>query len=220
MKITRWSEGDVVAYDATPDTDSCPCALRRRERSLRYDATARARRPYGCPRRSCASLSAAHARSHHAVLRCPDGRSAHFNRWPPLSTASAPPPGRTRPGRRLSRPQATGAGVCDQAQPVRCWVNGLRPKNDARWSAANRTPCPCGEAGEQQEVSVRHVGCLSCGGAKTGLAAACTIDHGCRPVNSACDLCGGEGQVSVEARERWHKGRSMRDTRVRGRAQH
>jgi hypothetical protein len=119
--------------------------------ALRVAPAQASRRPP--PRRALAAIARSSAALRMAV------RSAHLNRWP------APPQPRHRSGgrapwRRLSRPQTTGADVWNQAQPVRCWVKGLWSKNGARWSAANRTPCPCGKRGSTGgEVS--HVGCLS-----------------------------------------------------------
>jgi hypothetical protein len=56
--------------------------------------------------------------------------------------------------------------------------------------------------------------CPSCRGAKAGYGIACS-DRGCRAGEIACDFCKGEGQVSSEAGERWHKGRVLRDARVK-----
>jgi hypothetical protein len=185
MTAHRHYVGESIRYAVTPPR--VPAALW----ALRAAPAQASRRPPA--RRTLAAIARSSAALRMGV------RSAHLNRWPPLSTASAPPPMRTRPGRRLSRLQATGAGVWNQAQPVRCWVNGLRPKNDARWSAANRTPCPCGKrASTGRGGYVMLVVCPDCGGAKTRQAVACIIDHGRRPVERAYDLCGGEGQLSVE----------------------
>ena len=38
--------------------------------------------------------------------------------------------------------------------------------------------------------------CPDCQGAKAGFGIACS-DRGCRPIERACDFCGGEGQVKV-----------------------
>ena len=56
--------------------------------------------------------------------------------------------------------------------------------------------------------------CPSCGGAKTGYRISCS-DRGCRTGEITCDFCKGEGQVSSEASERWHKGRRGGDARVK-----
>ena len=58
--------------------------------------------------------------------------------------------------------------------------------------------------------------CPDCQGAKEGFGIACR-DRGCRPIERACDFCGGEGRVSPEANERWQKGRAARDARVKQR---
>src|SRR5712692_9452184 len=58
--------------------------------------------------------------------------------------------------------------------------------------------------------------CPDCQGAKAGFGIACS-DRGCRPIERACDFCGGEGRVSPEANERWQKGRAARDARVKQR---
>jgi hypothetical protein len=194
--------GESIRYVMTPPR--VPAALW----ALRAAPAQAFRRPPA--QRTLAAIARSSAALRMAV------RSAHFNRWLPLSTASAPPPRRTRPRRRLSRPQATGAGVWNQAQPVRCWVNGLRPKNGARWSAPNRTPGICGKRRAQERSGTPFwSSVLIVEVRKTRRAVARTIDHGRRPVERAYNLCGGEGQVSVEARECWRKGRSMRDARVR-----
>ena len=56
--------------------------------------------------------------------------------------------------------------------------------------------------------------CPSCGGAKTGYRISCS-DRGCRTGEITCDFCKGEGQVSSEASERWHKGDALRKARVK-----
>jgi hypothetical protein len=38
---------------------------------------------------------------------------------------------------------------------------------------------------------------------------------GCRETVLSCDFCGGMGIVSVEAADRWRKGRALRDERVK-----
>jgi hypothetical protein len=40
---------------------------------------------------------------------------------------------------------------------------------------------------------------------------------GCRTGEITCDFCKGEGEVSPEASGHWHKGRTMRDARVKER---
>ena len=55
--------------------------------------------------------------------------------------------------------------------------------------------------------------CPSCGGAKTGYRISCG-DRGCRTSEITCDFCKGEGQVSSEASERWHRGDALRKARV------
>src|SRR5260370_30094323 len=83
-------------------------------------------------------------------------------------------------------------------------------------SAAKQTPCPCGEAGAKRRYAMSTVVCPDCQGAKAGFGIACG-DRGCRPIERACDFCGGEGRVSPEANERWQKGRAARDARVKQR---
>ncbi len=56
--------------------------------------------------------------------------------------------------------------------------------------------------------------CPSCRGAKAGFGVACG-PKGCRPARFTCDFCKGEGEVSAEAAERWHKGSAMREARVK-----
>ena len=55
--------------------------------------------------------------------------------------------------------------------------------------------------------------CPSCGGAKAGYGVMCS-DRGCRKGKITCDFCKGDGQVSSEASERWHKGNALRKARV------
>jgi len=37
---------------------------------------------------------------------------------------------------------------------------------------------------------------------------------GCRETRMSCDFCGGFGMVTVEAADRWRKGRVLREERV------
>ncbi len=57
------------------------------------------------------------------------------------------------------------------------------------------------------------IACPSCGGAKTGYRISCG-DRGCRTSEITCDFCKGEGQVSSEASERWHRSDALRKARV------
>jgi hypothetical protein len=55
--------------------------------------------------------------------------------------------------------------------------------------------------------------CPSCRGAKEEVPH--SLHRGCRSDELACDFCKGEGPVSTEASERWHKGHATRDARVK-----
>jgi hypothetical protein len=54
-----------------------------------------------------------------------------------------------------------------------------------------------------------NVVCPSCGGSKGGFRIAC-CSRGCQPSIFVCEFCKGEGQVSSEVNERWHKVEALR----------
>src|SRR5713101_9016957 len=80
----------------------------------------------------------------------------------------------------------------------------------------NRCPAPAGKRAQKGGTPCRRLFALIAKGAKAGFGIACS-DRGCRPIERACDFCGGEGRVSPEANERWQKGRAARDGREKQR---
>jgi hypothetical protein len=94
-----------------------------------------------------------------------------------------------------------------------------RPRGEERFGfLGTRNALPLRRSGRKSNrryVMVMVV-CPSCGGAKTGYRISCS-DRGCRTGEITCDFCKGEGEVSSEASDCWHKGRAARDARVKER---
>ena len=70
-----------------------------------------------------------------------------------------------------------------------------------------------GAGGKPMRSMMLNVVCPACEGAKALHGIACSSDGGCRSGEITCDFCKGEGQVSAEAGERWHRGRARREAR-------